>query len=92
MDGEGETQRLKTTTSLLQGPGTGSGKINICSRKLLKEVVGARQGLNGLRKDLRNHGDSPHDPRHDYTAMAEDVGAFIEEHKLEQPTLIGHSM
>lgn len=45
-----------------------------------------------LAQDLRNHGDSPHDPRHDYTAMAEDVSAFIEEHKLEQPTLIGHSM
>ncbi|KAF3760226.1 alpha/beta-hydrolase [Cryphonectria parasitica EP155] len=45
-----------------------------------------------LHKDLRNHGDSPHDARHDYTAMAEDVSAFIEEHKLDQPTLIGHSM
>lgn len=43
-------------------------------------------------QDLRNHGDSPHDARHDYTAMAEDVSAFIKEHKLEQPTLIGHSM
>ncbi|CAN8095716.1 unnamed protein product [Discula destructiva] len=42
--------------------------------------------------DLRNHGDSPHDPRHDYTAMAQDVRAFIQEHKLDQPTLIGHSM
>ncbi|KAG8158992.1 hypothetical protein KVR01_011435 [Diaporthe batatas] len=42
--------------------------------------------------DLRNHGDSPHAPRHDYTAMAEDVGAFIEEHGIEEPTIIGHSM
>lgn len=43
-------------------------------------------------KDLRNHGDSPHNPRHDYMAMAEDVAGFIKEHKLKVPTLIGHSM
>lgn len=43
-------------------------------------------------QDLRNHGDSPHDTRHDYTAMAEDVEAFIAENRLDQPVLIGHSM
>jgi len=42
--------------------------------------------------DLRNHGDSPHHPKHDYLAMAEDVAGFIEEHKLKDTTLIGHSM
>ncbi|GME42420.1 abhydrolase domain-containing protein [Neofusicoccum parvum] len=42
--------------------------------------------------DLRNHGDSPHDPRHDYTALAEDMEDFIEHHKLSGSTLIGHSM
>ncbi|RDW70235.1 alpha hydrolase-6 [Coleophoma crateriformis] len=42
--------------------------------------------------DLRNHGESPHDPRHDYSAMADDVAGFIEEHKLKDTTLIGHSM
>ncbi|KAI1331933.1 alpha beta hydrolase fold family [Xylariaceae sp. FL0255] len=42
--------------------------------------------------DLRNHGESPHSPRHDYTAMADDVAGFISEHRLELPTLIGHSM
>ncbi|PSS10609.1 hypothetical protein M430DRAFT_126887 [Amorphotheca resinae ATCC 22711] len=42
--------------------------------------------------DLRNHGDSPHNPRHDYLAMADDVEGFIDEHKLTDPTLIGHSM
>ncbi|KAK8004430.1 hypothetical protein PG989_004149 [Apiospora arundinis] len=42
--------------------------------------------------DLRNHGESPHDHKHDYTVMADDVAGFIEEHQLEQPTLIGHSM
>ncbi|KAI4842237.1 alpha/beta-hydrolase [Aureobasidium sp. EXF-8845] len=42
--------------------------------------------------DLRNHGESPHDPRHDYTALAEDVEGFLQEHKIERPALIGHSM
>ncbi|KAI9757857.1 MAG: 28S ribosomal protein S10, mitochondrial [Chaenotheca gracillima] len=45
-----------------------------------------------MGKDLRNHGDSPHDPRHDYTAMAEDVETFIHDHGLKESTLIGHSM
>ncbi|KAH7393573.1 prolyl oligopeptidase-like protein [Cadophora sp. MPI-SDFR-AT-0126] len=42
--------------------------------------------------DLRNHGDSPHDPNHDYLSMANDVEGFMEEHGLKEPTLIGHSM
>ncbi|RYO93843.1 hypothetical protein DL766_008884 [Monosporascus sp. MC13-8B] len=42
--------------------------------------------------DLRNHGESPHAPRHDYTAMAEDVAGFIHHHGLNDSTLIGHSM
>jgi pimeloyl-ACP methyl ester carboxylesterase len=42
--------------------------------------------------DLRNHGDSSHDPRHDYTALAEDVELFLQNHQLERPVLIGHSM
>ena len=43
-------------------------------------------------QDLRNHGDSPHNPYHNYKSMAEDVEGFIEEHNLHDPTLIGHSM
>ncbi|KUJ20036.1 prolyl oligopeptidase-like protein [Mollisia scopiformis] len=42
--------------------------------------------------DLRNHGDSPHNPYHDYFSMADDVAGFIDEHKLQDTTLIGHSM
>ncbi|RYP57438.1 hypothetical protein DL770_010670 [Monosporascus sp. CRB-9-2] len=42
--------------------------------------------------DLRNHGESPHAPRHDYTAMAEDVAGFIHHHGLKDSSLIGHSM
>src|SRR5690606_29290029 len=42
--------------------------------------------------DLRNHGQSPHDPVFDYPAMVEDVKLFIEKHGLENPAIIGHSM
>jgi len=42
--------------------------------------------------DLRNHGESPHSPVHDYTSMAIDVEHFISSHSIPRPTLIGHSM
>ncbi|KAF2763614.1 alpha/beta-hydrolase [Teratosphaeria nubilosa] len=42
--------------------------------------------------DMRNHGDSSHNARHDYTALAEDTELFLHEHGLENSTLIGHSM
>jgi len=42
--------------------------------------------------DLRNHGDSPHTPTHDYVSMAKDVEHFVSSQQLERPTLIGHSM
>ncbi|CDK26020.1 unnamed protein product [Kuraishia capsulata CBS 1993] len=42
--------------------------------------------------DLRNHGDSPHNSRHDYPALAADVARFFEDHSLENPIVIGHSM
>lgn len=42
--------------------------------------------------DLRNHGDSPHDPAHNYLAMADDVEEFMWDQSLVKPTVIGHSM
>ncbi|KJZ71026.1 hypothetical protein HIM_09580 [Hirsutella minnesotensis 3608] len=42
--------------------------------------------------DLRNHGESPHNPRHDYASMAEDVAGFIQDQGLRDVTVIGHSM
>jgi pimeloyl-ACP methyl ester carboxylesterase len=42
--------------------------------------------------DLRNHGDSSHDARHDYTALAEDVEGFLQKQNIKDSTLIGHSM
>ncbi|KAL5336733.1 Alpha/Beta hydrolase protein [Aspergillus crustosus] len=42
--------------------------------------------------DMRNHGDSGHHPQHNYMEMALDMKAFIEEHQLKSPSIIGHSM
>ena len=41
---------------------------------------------------MRNHGDSSHDPRHNYTALAEDVEGFLQKQNIKDSTLIGHSM
>ena len=42
--------------------------------------------------DLRNHGQSPHSSTFNYTAMSDDLQEFIEEHRLEKPVVVGHSM
>lgn len=42
--------------------------------------------------DLRNHGDSPHNPIHDYPSMASDVEKFINDKEINKPIIIGHSM
>lgn len=42
--------------------------------------------------DQRNHGQSPRSEIFDYDAMAADLKTFIEDHQLENPLLIGHSM
>jgi pimeloyl-ACP methyl ester carboxylesterase len=44
-----------------------------------------------LLADLRNHGDSPHDARMDYPAMAEDIAALIAREGGRMDVL-GHSM
>lgn len=42
--------------------------------------------------DQRNHGQSPHDNQHNYDLLTEDLNAFIVEHQIEQPIILGHSM
>ena len=42
--------------------------------------------------DLRNHGASPWDPRHDYPALADDVADLIQRHVGGPAAVIGHSM
>ncbi|UII33721.1 alpha/beta fold hydrolase [Fulvivirga ulvae] len=42
--------------------------------------------------DQRNHGQSPHSDEFNYAAMASDLSEFIEEHRIENPSILGHSM
>lgn len=42
--------------------------------------------------DLRNHGDSPHDPDISYEAMAEDLKTFMDRRGIEQTAMMGHSL
>lgn len=42
--------------------------------------------------DLRNHGQSPWDPSHDYASLADDVARFIEERVGSPAAVLGHSM
>jgi esterase len=45
-----------------------------------------------LTPDLRNHGRSPHVNTHSYPEMAEDLKKFLEQRKISQAVIIGHSM
>ncbi|PSS02421.1 Alpha/Beta hydrolase protein [Coniella lustricola] len=62
------------------------------NNRAISKALARDLGRSIYALDLRNHGESPHAPRHDYSAMAEDVDAFIKEHSIDQPTLVGHSM
>ncbi|MEI9919494.1 MAG: alpha/beta fold hydrolase [Bacteroidota bacterium] len=42
--------------------------------------------------DQRNHGQSPHSDEHDYKLLTEDLEEFIDEHQLDKPIILGHSM
>lgn len=42
--------------------------------------------------DQRNHGQSPHTNEFNYKLLTEDLANFIQEHQIEKPHIIGHSM
>lgn len=42
--------------------------------------------------DMRNHGQSGHSNFFNYEVMAEDITEFIEQHEIENPVIMGHSM
>ncbi|WP_394752868.1 alpha/beta fold hydrolase [Crenothrix sp.] len=42
--------------------------------------------------DMRNHGDSPHNPVMDYDVMAEDVLQFMQARQIVAAAILGHSM
>lgn len=62
------------------------------NNRSISKALARDLGRHVYAVDLRNHGESPHDHRHDYTAMAADVAEFVRQHGLKEPTLIGHSM
>ncbi|KAK4453600.1 Alpha/Beta hydrolase protein [Podospora aff. communis PSN243] len=62
------------------------------NNRSISKVLARDLGRHVYALDLRNHGESPHHDRHDYTAMAADVADFVRAHNLRDPTLIGHSM
>ena len=45
-----------------------------------------------LAVDLRNHGASPHDERHDYAEMESDLVEWLDDQRLPRVALLGHSM
>jgi pimeloyl-ACP methyl ester carboxylesterase len=42
--------------------------------------------------DQRNHGQSPHSDEFNYQLLTEDLAEFIQEHNIDNPHIIGHSM
>lgn len=52
----------------------------------------AKNGKKVYLVDQRNHGKSPHSDQHNYTVMADDLNEFIEDHQIEKPIVLGHSM
>ncbi|KAL1958325.1 hypothetical protein VTO42DRAFT_4642 [Malbranchea cinnamomea] len=62
------------------------------NNRSMSKVLASQLKTTVYAIDLRNHGDSPHHPEHNYSVMADDVEEFISSQKLERPVLIGHSM
>lgn len=52
----------------------------------------SENNLHVFAIDQRNHGLSPHSSIWNYEVMADDLKEFIDEHKLKNPILLGHSM
>lgn len=52
----------------------------------------SEKGFHVFTIDQRNHGLSPHSDIWNYDVMADDLKEFIDDHKLDNPILLGHSM
>lgn len=52
----------------------------------------AESGFEVHLIDQRNHGRSPHSQVFNYTAMADDVKAYADQHQIKNCAIIGHSM
>jgi esterase len=54
------------------------------------KLIGAHYKVYSV--DLRNHGQSPHSDDFDYKSMVADLEEFIDDHQIQNPIVIGHSM
>ncbi len=52
----------------------------------------AMEGFQVFIPDQRNHGRSPHSGNFNYLALTDDLFEFIDDHEIENPMLLGHSM
>jgi len=79
---------------------TGSGATNLI---ILHGLFGSSDNWMSIAKDLkedykiylvdqRNHGQSPHTDEFNYKLLSEDLKDFIDQHQIQNPVVIGHSM
>lgn len=92
-------RRITTISIDLAFSDTGSGRPLVILHGLFgskRNWAGIAHRLAAVRRvvvpDLRNHGESPWDPRHDYPAMADDVADLIARRIGPPADVIGHSM
>lgn len=52
----------------------------------------AQEGFEVFIVDQRNHGQSPHSDNFNYLALTDDLFDFIDDHEIEDPIILGHSM
>ena len=52
----------------------------------------SQEGFEVFVVDQRNHGQSPQSDNFNYLALTDDLFDFIDEHEIEDPIILGHSM
>ncbi len=52
----------------------------------------AMEGFEVFVVDQRNHGQTPHSGNFNYLALTDDLFDFMDDHEIENPMILGHSM
>ncbi|KAI8978472.1 Alpha/Beta hydrolase protein [Pilobolus umbonatus] len=60
--------------------------------KSIAKVLSDRLDREVYTLDARNHGTSPHRTEHTYDIMSDDLHRFMDDHRIDNPILMGHSM
>lgn len=68
------------------------GLFGMCDNWLLVAKKLTQAGYKVVLGDLRNHGHSPHNDKHNYSAIASDIAELIADLELINPDIVGHSM